>query len=341
MKKNFRNRLLAVIAAASSSFLLLSGFDSSLTAQDIQSKGNAAVLESNGMSYSINGTADLSIDAAMGDQTQSLPINGNLTLNGSFIFSPFSMAITGSASGDAAGMGVGGSVDLEMYMLSQEDGTGIMYVKTTAGGDDAWHAATLSAEDMSKMENTVTSSISGDISAVSDQLGVDVSAIQEKANSFVSVSPEAADLDGVECYELTASMTGDDIFSLLSDLLPLLSNAGIDESVLSTYQMFTSGLQVNTAAYYDANTFLPKYSVVDLGSSDFSMIAQLLGAMMFSSEDSTEAPAITLNVGALALEATFMDAPTAIEAPPEALAVQPETEISMSDATSALGTVAA
>ncbi len=42
MKKNLRNRLLALAAVSVSSIMLLSGFDSSMTVEDIMSKAQEA-----------------------------------------------------------------------------------------------------------------------------------------------------------------------------------------------------------------------------------------------------------------------------------------------------------
>ena len=66
MKKNIRNRFLAVTAAAASSFLLLSGFDSALTVQDIQNNVRDAMSSMGGFSADVQAVADLSLDMAMG-----------------------------------------------------------------------------------------------------------------------------------------------------------------------------------------------------------------------------------------------------------------------------------
>ncbi len=344
MKKNFRNRLLAVTAAAASSFLLLSGFDSAMTVQELQDNGRAAIAADNGMSIQMIGVADLSLDMTSGEQSQSIPVTGNMDLTLNYTFEPFAMSVVGSMSGDASAFGVSGGGDVAMYLISQDDGTGITYAKSSLAGDNAWHAASVPAEEMTKMKESVSASLEGDFSAVGEKLGIDLNAIQEKFNSLMTVSPEPENVNGVECYEVASTFTGDDIMELLSAVLTAVPNAGIDETTLSTYKMFVSGIQINSVAHYEVSTFRPVAAMIDLGASDFSMIAQLLGAMMFSSEQSTEAPTIGLTVNALNINASYLDVPESIEVPAEAAAVQPETEISISgmgDMSSALGVVPA
>ena len=179
MKKNFRNRLLAVTAAASMSFLLLSGFDSALTAEDVQENMQSAIAAAGGISADVQGTADVSIDISAGGETSSLPISGSMNYSVVLNEDPFFMAVCGSASGDASAIGMSGNLEMDMYLKGQDDGSGIMYVRMPMDDDTGWHAAEVPVETMSQMLQSVQASISGDVAAAGEQLGVDLSSIQE------------------------------------------------------------------------------------------------------------------------------------------------------------------
>ena len=146
MKKGFGNRLFVVTAAAAASFLLLSGFDSTLTVEDVNEKTKEALSTMNGFSATVSGVADASIDVAADGETQSLAMKGELDYSVQITEEPFALAVSGSMAGDAAAMGVSGGLEMEMYLAQQEDGTGIVYVRVPQGEDTGWHAAALGAE---------------------------------------------------------------------------------------------------------------------------------------------------------------------------------------------------
>lgn len=335
MKKNFRNRLMAVTAAAASSFLLLSGFDSATTVQDIMTNSQAAMAAANSMSAEFQGNADLSFDMSLGGETQSLAMTGNANAVVQYSLDPFVIGVTGGATGDAAAFGLAGDVTFDFYVAAQEDGSGIMYAHIPAMGDDQWHAASVSAEDLTMVKDAIVSSRSGDISAAVGQTGIDVASIQEAVNSSMTVSETPATVDGIECYEVTSVISGDTLSELISQILAAVPQAGIDDSVTMILQMILSGIQIDVTNHYAADTFAPVACVVDLGNSDFSTIGQLIGAMMMSgaSDESTEMPEINLNVNALNLTVFFHELTAPIEIPAEALAAEVESAVSAADVT--------
>jgi len=336
MKKGFGNRLFVVTAAAAASFLLLSGFDSTLTVEDVNEKTKEALSTMNGFSATVSGVADASIDVAADGETQSLAMKGELDYSVQITEEPFALAVSGSMAGDAAAMGVSGGLEMEMYLAQQEDGTGIVYVRVPQGEDTGWHAAALGAEDMEKMSETVKASLRGDKTAAAEQLGMDLDAINEQIQANATLAPEAVNVNGVDCYEITQSIDGDTLFSILSEVVEAMPQAGIDSTSLSAFQMLFNGIQVDAVADVSAADFTPVYAELDLGNSDFSMIGQMFGAMAISSQDASQTPEISVNVNALKLSMNYGEAPEQIEIPADALAAEIETTMSLSDAAQAV-----
>ena len=73
MKKNLRNRLLALAAVSVSSIMLLSGFDSSMTVEDIMAKAqeaNASLSQFSAHAVA-NGDIQLVVNTPLGKRSQS------------------------------------------------------------------------------------------------------------------------------------------------------------------------------------------------------------------------------------------------------------------------------
>jgi hypothetical protein len=90
--------------------------------------------------------------------------------------------------------------------------------------------------------------------------------------------------------------------------------------------MFSGSLQFNIVQDIDVETFRVVNVTCDLAGSDFSMISQLVGSLMFSgasSEDEAEAPEVNLGVNDLSMKITYdYETPVSIEVPEEALGVE-------------------
>ena len=335
MRKSIRNRLLAVTAAAAMSFLLLSGFDSALTVEDVNEKTVEAMSSMGGLNADVQGTADVSIDISAGGETQSLAVTGSMDYSVVLIADPFLMAVSGNLTGDASALGMAGSMDIEMYLAGQDDGTGIAYVRMPMGDDTGWHAASVTAEDMEKISGSVKSSLSGDSAAAASSLGLDLSAIQAQVNENSELVPEAVNVNGVDCYEIRQTIDGSTLFNIISEVANAMPQAGLDASSLSSFQMLFNGIQIDAVSDVSVESFVPVYAKIDLAGSDFSLIGQMFGAMMFSSDDASESPDISVNVNALNVAMNYSDVPDQVEIPAEALAAEIETTLTMPDAAGA------
>ena len=319
-------------AVAASSFLLLSGFDSALTVQDVYEKTSAALAEAGGLNCEAKGIADISIDVSAGGETQSLPINGSMDYSIQLLADPLVIAVSGEMSGDISAMGMAGSMAFEMYLAGQDDGTGITYVRLLDGDDTAWHAAAVPAEDMARISDSIKASLSGDLSMAAETIGTDLSAIKDKLNESATLAPEAVNVNGVDCYETTQTIDGDTLYSIVTEVIKAMPQAGIDEETLSVYQMLFSGIRMDTVSDSSVDTFVPVYAGIDLSGSDFTMIGQMFGAFMGTGGgDASQAPEISVSVNALNLSMNYLDVPESIEIPAEALAAEIETTVSMPD----------
>ena len=331
MKGNFRNRVMAVTSAAALSFLLLSGFDSSITVEEISQKASESIGEQGGMDCDVKGVADVTIELSAGEETQSLPISGSFDYSIQMTMDPFIMAVSGKMSGDASAMGLSGGIELEEYMVEQEDGTGVMYVRLPQGEDTEWHAAALASDYIESTLGAVKAALSGDKEAAAGALGLDMAALQQKAFAGAEIAQEPVNVNGTECYEVTQTLDGDTLFELVSEVLDAIPQAGIDASSLAAFQMIFSGIRLDMVSDYSVDDFTPVYASVDLGGSDLSAIGQMFGAMMLSSGDGSEVPEVSVNISSLNMDMNYNGAPDQIEIPAEALEVEPETTLSMQD----------
>ena len=225
---------------------------------------------------------------------------------------------------------------MDMYLKGQDDGSGIMYVRMPMDDDTGWHAAEVPVETMSQMLQSVQASISGDVAAAGEQLGVDLSSIQEQMTADMTLAPEAVNVNGVDCYELSMTIDGDTLFSIVSQLAAAVPEAGIDSDTLSIFQMVFSGIKMDAVSDCSVETFAPVYGSVDLSGSDLSLIGQMIGAMMLSGDDDQEMPQIGVTINALNYTVNFNDVPAQLEIPAEALAAEIETTVSLEDAAQAV-----
>ena len=323
MKKNLRNRLLALAAVSVSSIMLLSGFDSSMTVEDIMAKAQEANASLTEFSAHAVANGDIQLDVSASGQTQSMPMTGNMDMDLQYTFDPIEYSAIGTMSGDASAMGMAGEAAMEMYMVNADDGGLMMYVKVSGmGEDEGWQAVEVPAESAQMMNDLMAKSLAGDYSAIEESLGIDVKALQDEFFSKAVLAPEAVNVEGKDCYEVTLTLTGEDIGSLLTKLSEAKPEL-VDPNTVQMIQMFTGALQVNVVEDIDVETFRPVYAGFDLAGSDFSMISQLIASMMFSSTssgDEAETPEINLTVNDLSMKINYdYESPVSIEVPEEAL----------------------
>ena len=326
MKKSFRNRLLAVAAVAVSSVMLLAGFDSSMTVEDLYKKTQEANASLTDFSAHASANGDIKLDVSASGTTQSMPMSGSMDMDIQYTLSPLQFCATGTASGDASALGMAGEIGMDMYMVNSDDGSYTTYVKISGLGDEAgWEAAKIPAESAQQMNDMVAKAMAGDYSEIEQTLGIDVAALQEEFMGKAALAPEAVTVEGRECYELTMTLTGEDIGNLLNAVAEAKPET-IDPTTVQMIQMFAGSLQFNLIQDIDVETFRPVYVKLDMAGSDFTMIGQIIGSLMFSSSSEDEeapAPEVQLTVNDLSMEYTYdWETPVSIEVPEEALGAE-------------------
>ncbi len=322
-----KRRILGTIAAGAAAVLMLSGFDSAMTVVDLQTKMQEALAAAPQVSFVMNGTANanmIMVGSGEEAQTTELPLEGNVVLSCEMVKEPFQMHLGGSFLASAMGQGADGS--MEAYIVANDDGSGNAYINvTTNGTESGWSAETIDAESFSKVTQYVNSSLSGDLSSLNtfgtDESSIDMSALtdivekyRQTVNDSITIAPESVVVNGKECYELTGSLGGELLNSMIADIFAA-TGEGIDESSQAIVQTLLGGINIQMTTDVDVSTLLTTFSEIDFSSSDFSAITDLFVSLMGGTGDES----ITIDVSELNLTCDFNYDPVSITVPQEAL----------------------
>ena len=331
-----RKRILSTIAAGAAAVLMLSGFDSAMTVQELQEKSKAALAEVDSMWVVMNGSANANLSMKQNGEngaSMDIPINGNCDMSYRFVVDPFQLEVDIQYSGEAMGQGMAGGT--QMYLLENEDGTGMSYMDVFESGEDHWSASTLGTDEMKKMKDMMTAMLGGDISALDGMSdfnsSMDSAAMQEIVKKYqdqytnlMKIAPQPAMKDDSECYELTMELSGNDMYQMLVDILSA-SGQTPDDASLQMVQAVVGGIRMKVDTLVDAQTFLPAYGTIDFSESDFSSIGNTIVESMGGTGGDMTA---SLDVSELGMTANFtFNEPVAVEVPEEAkAATQPTGE---------------
>lgn len=318
-------RFLGMIAVGSAAVLMLSGFASAMTVQELQEKAKSALAQVNNMVIEMEGNAAAAMsisDGTEGGQSMDIPIKGNVELYMNMVIEPLQLAMEVSYEGEA--MGQGGSGGIGMAIMEAEDGTGTAYmISIDANGEDSgWQAAPVDAETITQAKESLRTSLSGDVSALGSNpalQGTEVN-MEQMASVMNQISEQVLAKTQIEegdgTYIVTGNLTGADFSAMLPSILEA-SGQEVDNMSLQMVQTVVSGLVMNMVSEFDANTYLPISAEIDMSQSDFSGIADL---MMSSMMGGAEGVSAQINVDELNLSftANFTDVEP-ITLPQEAL----------------------
>lgn len=316
---------LVTLSAAS----MLCGFDSAETAESIFDKMTEASANTSG------GTADLvfDLDAALnisdGETTAPLAITMGADFSTAVSLDPVAMSMEGSY--ELSALGQGQSQSMKMYTVTDENGAVKVYsyLEDAGTGEGEW---TVQTDDSVNLSELI---------ADSQNVALNFSDMQEMGLVF-ELAPEAADVNGTECYLLTTTINADTLNTLMQKSSELTGQELPDEAALDTVLSMLDGLNLNLSYYVDAATYLPVSIHMDMDGSDLSALNALISSYI-ASMASEEAPAssVELVINTLALDMTcdYSAAPE-ITVPEEALAAEEsgETE-SLEDAAAAVESV--
>ena len=324
-----RKRILATIAAGSAAVLMLSGFDSAMTVEQLTENSMNAMTQMTSMSATMHGQATAGVHVSQGGEngaTMDIPMNGTLDLNMDLNMEPLQAAISFSYAADA--MGQGGTGTFQLFMVENEDGTGTAYAGQSAdGGQMEWNASTADAETFAQVKDAMKAAMSGDISAITSMSGdssLDPAALTAMMEKYkeqflgkAQLTPQSVTaVNGKECYELTADLNGDDITQMMNDVMSAAGQV-VDTSSLQMMQPILGGLALHMESRYDVETFLPVEAVIDMGGSDFSAFSEMLASSITGGAEGVTA---SVDVSALNMTAGFKcNEPVTVTVPQEAL----------------------
>ncbi len=332
MMKKSRAGFLAVLLATS---LPTAAFASEMTVQELYEKAQAAQSGINAFCMDMTGEADVLLHMGAGEGASSMEATGTVDIAMQLSKEPFAMSMKGTMAGDA--MGQAGVLDLEMYFVSNEDGTGSEYIHVNGMGEDSgWIVETVSEDLMQQMADSIQQSTTGDYTAFTELYGVDIEAFQEKLMEKSELKEGTVDVNGKTCLELNQQIPGEMFAELITAVMSSeafqsqLSDAGeteaLDSSTLDMTSMIVSTifgcLNMDMTSDYDAETFLPVHAQLDLSESDFSSLMDMFGSMFMTGTETEgeSAPELSLELPVLNLAYDYdFETPVEITVPAEAL----------------------
>lgn len=322
MKKKLLSGLV-ILGAAS----MLCGFDSAETLDSLSAKMNEASADIKGATAEATFNLDAAVAISDGTTNASLGVNANGGLNYLFSMDPFAMKADVDLTFSA--LGSGEQIKEEIYAVTDENGAMKMYMNVTDPGTgvDQWIVQTI--EDLNINELIATA-------------GTQTMSFSEMADWGITfaLAPEAADVNGTECYLISATIDSASFQTLLQKSEEMTGQDILSDPNVSMVLSLLDGLKINVEYYVDAATYMPIKAHIDMNDSDFSMISQMLNGILGATA-SDDAPAstidLTVNDVSMDLSMNYGEAQT-ITVPQEALDAEASgTATSAEDLAAAIG----
>lgn len=298
---------LATLGAAS----MLCGFDSAETVDTLYEKMADASASMESMSAVMTMNLDAAVNISDGTTSSSLAVAASGDFNVDYLLNPFSMGMDGSLA--LSSLGQNQNMSMKAYYVTDESGAMKMYLYTedSTTGTSEWNVETIDDFNVNELL---------ELSAGNQ----DLSQLAEWGLSF-TLAPEAADVDGTECYVLSTTMDSSTISTILSKTEELTGEDITSDSDVALALSFLDGLKINVDYYVDAATYLPVKIHMDMNDSDLSTLNQLLAASLSSGdEESTTTTELVLNDVSLDMTTSYNNV-DAISVPEEALAAEAGT----------------
>ena len=310
-----KKKLVLTALALGAGSMMLTGFDSAATAEDVMEK----YAEASKNISSFHSDVDMNLSVGLGINMDGVNMNMDLGILGDmamdFIKDPVTAKIDGSMSVTIPGEEEE-SVTMQVYMVTGEAGDWECYAYANDGSEGEWEYSSIPAEQINQIMELANSS------------AVDFS----KLPGTVSLAENAVDVNGVSCYELTDTITWDDLEPLITQALEASGEAGENEeiqSVLSMAGMALDGIQLNMIIDIDAETYYPMKARIDFTGSDLSMLCQMLAYSFADTDDEGNAvfPEISLDISNMYMEMAYnYTEPADITVPEEALSAKENSD---------------
>lgn len=310
---------LAVLGTAS----MLCGFDNTQTANDVLQKTQDATKNVAGATMTMKMNLDGALNVSDGSTTSTLQakLTGNFDLAANM--DPYGMKMEGNV--EMSFFGQNQTVDLEMYGLTNEDGAfdSYIYTKDSATGEGQWQHTTDSSIDYSQLINLSNS--------------FNVSDYADWGLTF-ELAPEAAEVDGKECYLLTAVIDKDALNTLINKSSELTGEDLSSDTDVATALAYLDGISLKLQYYIDTTTYLPVSMHMDLNASDLTNLNALLAGALASSSDDTSTAELVLNDLSFDISCTYGDA-VDITVPDEAIQAAQDVENPVTSIEDAVGEI--
>lgn len=317
LKEENKMKKMALTAAAlvcAASFGLLTGFDSAATAEDVLAKYSEASKSITEVASDV--TLDADVDLEIPEMETSFKITANGDMDIAATIDPLNVSALTSVNVSAMGQDM--NIGLDMYLVTMDDGTLGMFMKQDMGEGAEWsYTPSESPVSMDELKELIA------------KANVDFSQLP----ITFTLADEAVDVNGKECYELTSSLTPDDLVALVQYAAKYAGDiAGeevpvTEEDIESVAAMasYIQGLLLNITLDVDAETYQAMRCRIDLDGTDWTAIAPIIASFMDMTDE--EGAPYTLNITANSLYLEYVynyDEPVAIEVPEEALAAMNE-----------------
>lgn len=310
-----KKSLLISVLVLGASAMMLTGFDSAATAEDVFNK----YMEASKVVKQANATMDMNAQIGMsmssetsGTSTLSMGAAGNFDM--AFSTEPLSVGMTGSMKVDA--LGAGQSVEMQMYLVPDDNDGYDSYVYTNDGTSGEWAYEAVPAEAAAQINELLSNP------ELMNEMMKEVTNFDfSQMPGTLSLGDAAVDVNGTSCYQLVYTLTYDDIKPLFLEAMSA-SGEEADEEFMAMADAILSGLVCNIEIDIADDTYHPTRLYMDMAGSDLTGISQLISMTMAQSSDdgSMTFPEISLDINSLYVEAIYdYDSPVEITVPADAL----------------------
>lgn len=298
MKKRLSAVLIAIGAVS-----MLCGFDSAETAENIMQKQQEATASASSTDASISLNADIAVDFA----GAPLKAAANGTIDIEILTQEPALKLEGSVDVLSPLLAQENTYDFKLYMTTREHGTPdiYLYYGDSVSGDSVWDHEVGEGINMNDLFS-LTSAV--DLDSLSS-LGIDF-----------TLSQEAVDVDGTECYELSTVVDSSTFSKVLEKASSLYGQDLSENETVSMAMELLDGLYINISYYIDTASYLPVSMHVDMNDSDLSVLEALASSYVTSMMGSEEELSVSITINDLSVDvATEYNTITEIVIPDEAL----------------------
>lgn len=326
-----KKRLLALSSILGTSFLLLTGFDSSVTPESIIEDASAAISEVSSLDLDIDLDFLLNMEMLTGSGDNVVPLSMGIGMTAGMqmqVAEDDSFALL--VEGNIVAMGSADEMNQSVYLVPSGSG----YDCYTYNSDyDTWSytfdSSTDTRETIDMLKGLLSGELTDELYSSSPELA-ELSGLSSELEYTLSSQPVT--VNGVSCYELKSEIDGS-FFSENPQLLDTLFSAeDIDETGLLMVYLMLDGVSVDVSCYVAVDTSLPVQMTVDFSDTDLSTLSQILELYMLQDSDSSaqtsfdfsmDSAVITINIDA-------NNTPT-VTVPSEALLAKEQAQASDSD----------